>query len=138
MLLTAWKAWRTKYPGGHILSTNTGHRRDYASEAYANYFASDRVMFPVPTYRDELPKKEPVVGVIVNGQAKAYPISRLTAEPLRDTVGGQRITVHYDPESQAHGVTLNDGAAAPSVRVFWFAWQGVYPDTELHKTTASP
>lgn len=133
-----WKAWRTKYPGGHILSTNTGHRRDYASEAYANYFASDGVMFPVPTYRDELRNKEPVIGVIVNGQAKAYPISQLTAEPLRDTVGGQRITVNYDPESQAHSVTLSDGTAAPSVRVFWFAWQGFYPDTELHETSASP
>jgi hypothetical protein len=48
-----WKAWKAKYPKGEVLSTDTGHERDYKGRAYASYFTSPNIMFPVPKHRDE-------------------------------------------------------------------------------------
>ena len=129
-----WKAWRGKYPGGRVLSIDTGHRRNYAARAYASYFDSDETMFPVPRNRTELKEKAWVVGIIVNGQAKAYPIDLLPAKKtVRDTVGGVKIAVRYDPEKQHPQVTGPEGDDIPSVTAFWFAWQAFYPDTDLWK-----
>ena len=32
-----WKAWKEGYPDGEVLSTDTGFRRDYNSNPYAEY-----------------------------------------------------------------------------------------------------
>ncbi len=131
---STWKAWRGKYPGGRVLSTDTGHRRNYAARAYASYFDSDRTMFPVPRNRTELKEKAWVVGIIVNGQAKAYPVDLLSAKKaVRDTVGGVKIAVRYDPEKQHLKVTGPEGDDIPSLTAFWFAWQAFYPETDLWK-----
>jgi len=127
-----WKAWRDKYPDGEVLSTDTGYKRNYQGTAYASYFASKEAMFPVPQRRQELPDKAWVIGAIINGEAKAYPLKTLpTDHPIRDTLGGQQITVRYDAESKHPQIMDSEGESIPSVMVFWFAWQAFYPQTEL-------
>lgn len=126
-----WAAWKAKYPHSEVLSTNTGHRRNYGGQAYASYFASDDIMFPVPQTRRELPNKEKVIGVIFGNEAKAYPLARLPAQAITDTVGGQQIKVHYEADKQAVRITNTNGDLLPSVVAFWFAWQAFYPQTTL-------
>ncbi len=127
-----WKAWQEKYPDGKVLSINTGYSRNYAGEAYAAYFASDAVMFPVPQTRKELPNKAKVIGVFINGKAKAYPLNDLpSGKIIKEKVGGQEIMVSYDAEKQFPQVTDANGEHITSVVVFWFAWQAFYPDTGL-------
>lgn len=135
----SWKAWRAKNPDGEVLSTATGHRRNYKAQAYADYFENDRIMFPVPQHRTELPNKERVIGIIVEGVAKAYPISVLTKTKaeIADEVGGKRIRPKWDSASQSQSVEHEDGTPIPSVQVFWFAWQGFNPKTELHAVPKS-
>ncbi len=127
-----WQAWKEKYPQGKVLSIDTGFSRNYGARAYAEYFDSDDIMFPVPQTRKELANKEKVIGVIINGKAKAYPLSKFKAErKVEDEIGGIKIAVSYDGEKQHPVVTDSDGKPITSVVVFWFAWQAFYPDTGL-------
>lgn len=129
-----WKAWREKYPHGQVLSTDTGHQRNYNADAYASYLASDETMFPVPQTRRELSNKTWVIGVILDGKAKAWPVDELPSDRIiEDSVGGKKVTVRYDAETRHPRITNSQGEHIPSVMVFWFAWQAFYPDTALWK-----
>ena len=127
-----WKAWRQKYPHGEVLSTDTGHHRNYRGNAYAAYFASGKTMFPVPHTRKELPDKAWVIGVIIDGKAKAYPVNDLPADSaIKDKVGNRQVVVSYDAEKRHPKITGPQGEQIPAVMVFWFAWQAFYPGTDL-------
>ena len=127
-----WAAWKQQHPDSEVLSTDTGYRRDYNSNAYDAYFASDETMFPVPHTRREFANKTWVVGVLINGEAKAYPVDTLPTEhSIHDTVGGKAITVSYHAEGRQPQVTDAQGNAVAAVLVFWFAWQAFYPATAI-------
>jgi hypothetical protein len=129
-----WEAWNRKFPDGKVLSTNTGHARDYTSSPYQGYESVEEIMFPVPQQRRELPNKEWVLGVVLDGEAKAYPVEQLPPNTrLEDELGGEKMTVSYDPSSRRPEVLDESGNAIPYVMVYWFAWQAFYPDTELWK-----
>lgn len=129
-------AWRAANPGGRLLSTRTGHGRDYSREAYTRYKRSAETMFPVPFARTELKKKDWVLGVIVNDVAKAYrfeDLERAEDGALSDQVGDTPIRIRYADESGAAEVTkAGSGEPIPHVRLYWFAWQAFYPETELY------
>ncbi len=125
-----WKAWRTKYPSGKVLSTDTGYNRQYSSQAYASYFASKNVMFPVPKFRDELEDKSKVIGIIINGIAMAYPLKVLKQQPnFNDIVGDTHIRVTYNDDTKFVSITNDANEPIASVEAYWFAWQGFYPKT---------
>lgn len=127
-----WHAWRDKYPTGQVLSTDTGFNRQYASQAYASYFNSPNVMFPVPNFRNELKDKSKVLGIIINGIAKAYPIKHLQQNnDFSDSIGASKITITYDDKKKLASVEDIKGNAIASVEAYWFAWQGFYPNTLL-------
>jgi hypothetical protein len=131
----AWKAWKARYPLGKVLSADTGFQRDYSGNAYARYKQSPDTMFPVPSYRTELPRKEWVVGVLVDGVARAYPIRALSEKrSVQDAVNGIALEITYDPATRLAAARENaSGEALPVVKLYWFAWQAFYPDTELWK-----
>jgi len=130
-----WSEWKEQHPGGKVLSTDTGHMRNYNRMPYQSYFASSQVKFPVPQTRRELPMKSWVVGLIVDGVPKAYPLEKIEArdESLADTVGGTEIIVTHDPDSGAiRAKRADSGEQIPIVRSYWFAWQAFYPGTKLY------
>jgi len=126
-----WKAWRSKHPDTRALSTDTGHRRSYSRNPYAGYHKSSGTMFPVPENRDELEPKNWVAGVIVDGQAKAYPLDDFPAGASRDEVAGRAIKLTWTPEQDRFAAETAEGEALPVVRAYWFAWQAFYPETKL-------
>jgi len=132
-----WAAWKERYPDSKVLSRESGNGRNYLSSPYAGYELKESTMFPFAAHRDDLRNKEWVVGVVVEGLPKAYPIKELEllgAAPLEDTLGGIALTVTYDKEKEWATVTQSaTGVPIPSVRSFWFAWQAFYPRTELYK-----
>lgn len=129
-----WKAWREKYPHGEVLSTDSGYARNYGGEAYASYSSSEKTLFSVPHTREELSNKTWVIGVVIDGKAKAYPVSDLpTDNAIEDKVGSKQVIVRYDAEKRYPQITDPEGEQMPSVLVFWFAWQAFYPKTNLWK-----
>jgi len=135
-----WEAWQELHPESMVLSTDTGFGRNYGRMPYAEYMRSDRTIFPVPTNRTELPKKSWVIGVIVDGQAKAYPRETLaqSAEPIADRIGDTTVSVTYDSASRRAVVANGAGYRLPHVTVYWFAWQAFYPDTAIYAPDAPP
>ncbi len=129
-----WKAWTALHPAGEVLSTDTGHHRDYDGEAYADYFASGKTMFPVPTTRTEFPRKTWVIGLLIGGKAKAYPVDKLPdGRAVQDTLGGENVNVTFHRTQRRPDVRDGQGRPLPAVMVYWFAWQAFYPGTEIWK-----
>jgi len=129
-----WKAWKAKHPAGEVLSTDTGHPRNYDGAAYAEYFAREETMFPVPKTRTEFPNKTWVLGVIVNGKAKAYPVEKLPdGKAVEDKLGGEPVSITFHHAERRPEVRDAKGQPLPAVMVFWFAWQAFYPGTEIWK-----
>lgn len=125
-----WSAWKTKYPKGEVLSTDTGHERPYQAQAYESYFKSPKTMFPIPKHNEALPEKEWVVGVIHEGKAVAFPIAALEKSNEAKQDG---VSLKFDPASRLTTATDSKGNELPAVTVFWFAWQAFNPETSLWK-----
>lgn len=130
-----WVAWKAKYPQGEVLSTQTGFERDYSENPYAEYERSPEVRAKVPSHRQELPAKSLVLGIVISGHAKAYPIDRLPASrAVPDILGSANIEVSYDLVAKRPLVVdLNRGVTLPYVVGYWFAWQAFYPETDVWK-----
>ncbi len=68
VVTTTWLDWHSKHPYTKVLSLDTGHDRNYAEgEAYRDYFATDRLMFPVPSLDNRLKNKDEVLIVRAPG-----------------------------------------------------------------------
>lgn len=125
-----WKAWKERYPDGEVLNTKTGHRRNYKKSPYEGYFKSPSTLFPYADNLEELPPKTWVAGVIIDQQAKAYPLAEIPAEMwIEDHVGAHRVKLRYDPAQANFSIENREGQPLPSVQAYWFAWQAFYPQT---------
>ncbi|MBI5499088.1 MAG: DUF3179 domain-containing protein [Deltaproteobacteria bacterium] len=94
-----WAAWRALEPGTTVLSVRTGHPElDYSAYAYDWYEADDRRMLePVRRVDLRLPYKERVAGVVRDGTARAYPVSRLPRRgTVADKVGDLPVLIVHD------------------------------------------
>ncbi|KAJ55273.1 hypothetical protein ACMU_11270 [Actibacterium mucosum KCTC 23349] len=75
VVITTWDQWRADNPDTRVLSLNTGHDRNYGSGVvYADYFASDDLMFPTQVDQRQHRQKDYVFGVRQFGGAKAWPL----------------------------------------------------------------
>ncbi|WP_430966972.1 DUF3179 domain-containing protein [Spongiimicrobium sp. 2-473A-2-J] len=68
VVTTTWGEWKKRHPQTTVLSLNTGHRRDYGEGvAYQEYFATDELMFTVPTVDRRLKNKDEILSVRMPG-----------------------------------------------------------------------
>lgn len=135
--VTTWQDWRRRHPETRVLSTSTGHRRDYTRNPYSRYFGVQALMFPVrPLPKEGMPYKEPLLGVWTENAARAYPLKALArsgkAVNLQQSLGNESFMVEYDPEARAARITdASDGVR--HAYTFWFAWYAFHPDTEVYQ-----
>lgn len=93
LVLTSWGQWKRRHPETKVLGLDTGYARRYEPGAvYGEYFASPGTMFPVWRRSKLLPLKARVFALVVNGEAKAYPLEGLP-EVVNDEVGGEPLVV---------------------------------------------
>ncbi len=130
---TTWGRWKRERPDTVALTPDTGYKRDYDTDPFDRYNATDRLMFPVTEKNQRFDNKETVIGIRRNGDAMAYLFSRLkkAETPVKDTVGGVSILVHFDEDSSTAYITDTDGAQLPATVGFWFAWYAFNPDTRV-------
>lgn len=70
IVTTTWEEWQRKHPETTVLTLDTGFDRDYREgAAYREYFATDELMFDVPTLDDRLDNKDEVVVLLVSDAA---------------------------------------------------------------------
>ncbi len=134
---TTWGEWRTAHPSTLVLSTKTGHFRNYDRDPYLGYADRRDLMFDTTHFDPSYHPKEWVLGVEVNGVFKAYPFSELKKlkAPLTDHLNGQTINMRFNPQAQSALVTDDAGRPLPSMMAFWFAWYAFHPDTQVFTST---
>lgn len=131
VVTTTWGEWRRRHPSTKVLSINTGFKRDYREgAAYADYFATDRLMFAVPKIDKRLRNKDEVLTLrfsdtsatlaIYEGYLRKHPVhhdrvGKHSFVVLTDRTGANRVYnaapvqfVHYDGD---RSVTDKQGAA---------------------------
>jgi hypothetical protein len=130
---TTWRDWKARHPDSLVLSTDTGHHRNYDKNPYPNYDKSSTLFFPVATKSRKYRQKSLVMGLEISGQFKAYPFDELKQAPpqFADTFQGHIINVIYDDDNCSARIVDEDGNELPTVIAFWFAWYAFHPDTMI-------
>jgi Protein of unknown function (DUF3179) len=96
--------WKTEQPDGQVLKANSLYAAEYDPKDWEKHVA--RTPTVVDTTKSGVGPHELMLGVVVAGQSKAYPIEAiLRTKLIQDRVGGQPLLVVVGP----------DGA---SIRVF--------------------
>ena len=131
--LTTWQSWTSRFPHTVVLSTKTGHQRDYRRSPYQPYFTNQELMFPASPASPLFANKERVLGVWVGETFRAYPESVFPKDQARitDTVADKSITIEFDREHRTLRVVKAD-AGASWLYSFWFAWYALHPDTTVY------
>ncbi len=83
------------YPKGRVLSRETGFARSYGRNPYRGYdrFGDKPFLFNDPV-DPRLPAMERVLGVMLNGKSRIYPLTALSSQPvINDEVGGEPVVV---------------------------------------------
>jgi hypothetical protein len=124
---THWDTWKSMYPETQVLSEETGHTRNYSRYPYGDYKTSNSLIFPVNNEDDRLHRKERVLGVLVDGRAKAYSIEKFssTVSVIHDTFNGEDLVIAGNREKNFI-VAFKRGTATGDSRRFT-AVQGNLP-----------
>lgn len=130
-----WQQLRERYPQAKVLSRKTGYRRDYNRNPYQGYEYSEGLFFPVAFLNHQYHPKEKVLGITLNGQAKAYPfaeLARVGGREIEDSFAGEKLRIEFDLTSRTGRIIRqSDNELLAAVNGFWFAWFGFYPKTEV-------
>ena len=101
VVTTTWGEWLKAHPDTTVLDQETGlyparfYRSEWDSNSiYFRYRESPQTMFPVQQSSDALTTKGQVIGLRINGEAKAYPLEALREQTVvNDDLGGQPLVV---------------------------------------------
>ncbi len=132
---TTWVDWRNRHPDTLVLDTNTGFNRNYQANPYDGYERDSSIMFPVRFRSEGYHPKEQVLGLVLDGKAKAYPFVELAkgSGEVSDVLAGKNIRVRYSHNHKSAEVFDAEGNALPGVTLFWFAWYAFHPQTDIYR-----
>ncbi len=124
----SWESAELYYPKARVLSS--GSFPEGTTEAS---FKSSEYL----THTDfRLPPENTVLGVVANGEAKAYDQALLTQySVLKDVVGEHRIVIS-SRNGRISVTNLENGLELKPVKSSWYAWSNFYPASQL-ETAAS-
>ena len=85
--------WKKEQPNGRVLNPDPRVSSNYEREDWEARYARLRVVVPVDR-ADKLPPRALIIGVKLNGAAKAYPADALEKQsPILDELGGVPILI---------------------------------------------
>src|SRR5262245_5540008 len=97
----SFATWKQEYPAGQVLLPHTKYEKKYAKPDWELRMLSNPTVTPRDP-KDVLKPRYLVIGVRVNGAAKAYPMQRLLLEnPITDTVASKPILVAAGPDGRS-------------------------------------
>lgn len=129
--VTTWEKWRRRHPETRVLTTETGHRRDYDRDPYEAYYRSRRGLFSVFRGGPGEEAKELVAGVERAGVARAYPVARVRAAgTIEDRLGDSVIRIRFDPATDALRAVDQAGNPLEVLVTYWMVWKGIHPSAE--------
>jgi len=141
--LFTWETWSKANPDVSVLTVGvtlggTPLEVPISPTGGADPYVQDpAIPFPlqhVDASSSSLPMKAFVLGVELNGVARAYPLAALAdrgTTALTDTVGNTQITLHVTSKRTAYATA--DGRLIDAPVMLWFAWKELHPQTELYQ-----
>lgn len=136
--ITKFGQWKRLHPSGEVLSRDTGTQRFYGQDPYGDYYTTPGTIFDVKNKDDRLGEKEFVLGILVDGKAKAYHTAAVKRSGrVEDQFAGRTIVAEYQADIDA--VRLFERKSDGSLErinpfaAFWFSWAAAHPETELYK-----
>jgi hypothetical protein len=145
-----WETWRESHPDTKVLSferdefatrfTNpgvepTGPGADTTDEPFVGY--ATKVPYFYREKQGALVGATRIYGIVVRGQAKAYPLSELRRRRrIADQIAGVPVVVTYDDDAFS-AVADAHGARVPGTFAYWFAWRALHPATAVYPSTAN-
>ena len=136
-IVATWEEWKKLHPDTVVLSTRTGHRRNYFYDPYRDYQLTPDLVFPLKKNDRRLPAKTTVIGIRIDNTAKAYPLDmfRKMKSPVVDRVNGKIVKIHSVPGYSAF-ITDGKGRLLPGIKTYWFAWSAFNVDTLIYEYEA--
>ena len=130
--------FKKAHPNGEVLSRKTGSFRTYGRDPYGDYYTTAGTVFPVEHKDNRLHDKAFVLGVVIDGKAKAYlPEAIEKVGEIEDVFAGKTLIVRHEEDINAVRVyeKKKDGSLerVNPFGTFWFSWFAVHPGTELYK-----
>lgn len=112
---------RERYPSLKVLSTNTGHQRDYTVYPYGDYDTNETFYFPVSQTDTRLPAKEIMYAALVRG----VPVAFVRADVLKNkdaSIETSAGIVRARADGSEIIITDSDGVEVPGFYAMWFSW----------------
>ncbi len=132
--LVTWDEWTQRYAESQVLSVKTGHDRNYDGNIYQHYFDNESLMFPINHHNKLFNIKQPILGLTVNGESKAYPLALMKKGfVIEDQVGGEPVKLIKQGDQR---VWVDAGPNVSVTHSFWFAWSTFYPETKVYDGSA--
>lgn len=125
--LKTFDEFKRDHPSSPLVSSKTGHRRDYKRDVYADYFRRDDLLVPVKSYGDALPRKTLGVGVMVDGQAWFIPSEKITGVFELETPHG----VVKISRSDAGIQVIEKPSQVNVAQSFYYSWSAFFPKSEI-------
>ncbi len=99
--LTRWETWRKLYPGSKVLTTGKSSFFGSLRDPYESYYRNaDTGTIPTNLADNRIYPKEFVLGLVIGGEAKAYPFSVLSRQPVvNDVFQEVPLLVAFEKES---------------------------------------
>jgi len=93
-----FETYAKQFPGGKVLSRETGHRRPYGRSPYAGYESGQRLLFPVPAPKEARRRPlERLLTVKCGDKAKAYPLNALgKSGVVEGACAGNRFVIFFE------------------------------------------
>ncbi|PMB25558.1 DUF3179 domain-containing protein [Fischerella thermalis] len=132
---TTIAAWLAKHPNSKILSTETGHKRDYLRYPYGSYYTNNEILFPVRNQNQRQLHPKAIVSYVWEADNQtpknrfsgvSHQFSHQELEKVGQKVvdfNGRKIKAIWDKELKTVLVKELDGKQIPSSTAFAF----VYP-----------
>jgi len=111
---------KKNHPGARVLSSDTGHLRNYQTNPYGNYDEAEELLFPVSVQDERFKAKELMYVVPLDGKSAAFPVLQLKeGETTLEKDGVELIATKENGE-----VFISDlsGKRLPGYYEMWFSW----------------
>lgn len=141
--VTPWGVWRARHPDTRVMKLDERRIQVYRN-AFAEYFGSDELRFPVrPLAEPPPPRKTLVWSWRTGGDWRHIRLDQLEAQPAQ--TGGWIVetdgtTLRFERDASGKAVwlesadfsrsTTRPGASPPVIESFWFAWHSQHPDSQ--------
>ncbi|MEM9213356.1 MAG: DUF3179 domain-containing protein [Cyanobacteria bacterium P01_F01_bin.150] len=132
--------WLRQYPDSKILSTRTGHSRDYSGYPYGSYYTNEQIVFPVRNQERLRHHPKAIASYIwePDGQTPHNQFSgsshQFIHEELRQVgtqeveFAGRTVVARWDEALSAVIVEELDGTVVPSSTAFAFVYPAFFPE----------